>query len=45
MKAWLTGTCTCAYSWISNFLMQRVVADGIQADLVTVDSRVTQGTV
>ena len=31
--------------WISNFLKQRVVVDGIQSDLVTVDSGVPQGTV
>ena len=31
--------------WISNFLKQRVVVDGIQTDLVTVDSGVPQGTV
>ena len=30
---------------ISNFLKQRVVVDGIQSDLVTVDSGVPQGTV
>ena len=36
------------YTWISNFLTQRkqrVVVDGIQSDLVTVDSGVPQGTV
>ena len=32
-------------TWISNFLKQRVVVDGIQSDLVTVDSGVPQGTV
>ena len=31
--------------WISNFLKQRIVVDGIQSDLVTVDSGVPQGTV
>ena len=31
--------------WISNFLKQHVVVDGIQSDLVTVDSGVPQGTV
>ena len=31
--------------WILNFLKQRVVVDGIQSDLVTVDSGVPQGTV
>ena len=31
--------------WMSNFLKQRVVVDGIQSDLVTVDSGVPQGTV
>ena len=31
--------------WISYFLKQRVVVDGIQSDLVTVDSGVPQGTV
>ena len=31
-------------TWISNFL-KRVVVDGTQSDLVTVDSRVPQGTV
>ena len=31
--------------WISNFLKQRVVVDGIQSDPVTVDSGVPQGTV
>ena len=30
---------------MSNFLQQRVVVDGIQSDLVTVDSGVPQGTV
>ena len=36
------------WTWISNFLKQRkqrVVVDGIQSDLVTVDSVVPQGTV
>ena len=33
------------WTWISNFLKQRVVVDGIQSDLVTVDSGVPQGTV
>ena len=33
------------WTWISNFLKQRVVVDGIQSDLVTVDSGVLQGTV
>ena len=33
------------WTWISNFLKQRVVVDGIQSDLVTVDSRVPQDTV
>ena len=33
------------WTWISNFLKQRVVVDGIQSDLVTVDSGVSQGTV
>ena len=31
--------------WISNFLKQHVVVDGIHSDLVTVDSGVPQGTV
>ena len=33
------------WTLISNFLKQRVVVDGIQSDLVTVDSGVPQGTV
>ena len=33
------------WTWISNFLKQRVVVDGIQSYLVTVDSGVPQGTV
>ena len=33
------------WTWLSNFLKQRVVVDGIQSDLVTVDSGVPQGTV
>ena len=33
------------WTWIFNFLKQRVVVDGIQSDLVTVDSGVPQGTV
>ena len=33
------------WSWISNFLKQRVVVDGIQSNLVTVDSGVPQGTI
>ena len=36
------------WTWISNFLKQgkqRVVVDGIQSDLATVDSEVPQGTV
>ena len=33
------------WTWISNFLKQRVVVDGIQSDRVTVDSGVPQGTV
>ena len=33
------------WTWVSNFLKQHVVVDGIQSDLVTVDSGVPQGTV
>ena len=33
------------WTWISNLLKQCVVVDGIQSDLVTVDSGVPQGTV
>ena len=35
------------YIWtrISNFLKHRVVVDGIQSDLISVDSGVPQGTV
>ena len=33
------------WTWISNSLQQRVVVDGIQSDLVIVDSGVPQGTV
>ena len=33
------------WTWISNFLKQRVVVDGIHSDLVSVDSGVPQGTV
>ena len=40
-----TALTTKLWLWISNFLKQRVVVDGIQSDLVTVNSGVPQGTV